>query len=675
MPILPEQKGPVMAEYALSTNLYTFAQAEQGFFGWPADSGEAEVIRAMQPGDTIVPKFARVPTWDPTDEGLEAQRQYCAAIGADFDKMRELYEAETDVGSKGVPYLLRVKARLPDDDRSAGVPWTCVSVEKVPLTHPLSSHEFLLLRALPVTIAAQFKGAVAPGRHLQELPPGTVAAIQAAASDSDRAAHLRQYSVVEATTPEGALERLLAAGRALHPGDRVFIAGPASMLGVFDVVAGPALEPASPPIGKTPDELLDLLEEAKARVLPQDQFSPSRAVLAARELKGLLEGPNKVIAIEDFGRFHDRYALLASKVTQALEIAQRPVTAVPTPGPTAETDDAPVEEDELSSLQGLTISAVRKALPDDMVLSDEVLAEAVTALRAGKHLLLGGPPGTGKSTLAEALCQAVVGAQYEVATATADWTTFDTIGGYIPSPAGLEFEPGIVLRALKRGRWLTIDELNRADIDKAFGPLFTLLAGSGGGPSARRVVLPFQKAGQQIEIHWAERRTGATSDYVLTPGWRLIGTLNLSDKATLFQLSFAFLRRFAVLDVPLPDRKGYRTYFDGLCTEVDELERKAIVDVAMELAFSTRQLGPAILKDVALFLTKGLAETATGEPTYDDPVAAFITAVRLFAVPQYEGATSAETAAAMQIVKAAWPDRGDAFWAPLDQALRSVALS
>ena len=83
-----------------------------------------------------------------------------------------------------------------------------------------------------------------------------------------------------------------------------------------------------------------------------------------------------------------------------------------------------------------------------MVISDDVLAESVTALRSAKHLLLGGPPGTGKSTLAEAICRAVVRQQYDVTTGTSDWTTFDTIGGYIPHAEGLAFEPGVVLRSL-----------------------------------------------------------------------------------------------------------------------------------------------------------------------------------------------------------------------------------
>ena len=171
------------------------------------------------------------------------------------------------------------------------------------------------------------------------------------------------------------------------------------------------------------------------------------------------------------------------------------------------------------------------------------------------------------------------------------------------------FEPGVVLRCLQRGRWLVIDELNRADIDKAFGPLFTLLAGTGDDQPNRRVVLAYQRDGKNIEIRWAEKRAGAKGDYVLTPGWRMIGTLNISDKASLFQLSFAFLRRFAVVDVPLPPRDGYAEFFSDALGSAPSLAklRDKIVDVAMDLAFASRELGPAILHDVAQFVRIGLS--------------------------------------------------------------------
>ena len=211
----------------------------------------------------------------------------------------------------------------------------------------------------------------------------------------------------------------------------------------------------------------------------------------------------------------------------------------------------------------------------------------------------------------------------------------------------LDFEPGVVLRCLQRGRWLVIDELNRADIDKAFGPLFDAPRRNWRAAAESALCVAFPNVEWQEcrgpsgpKAHWRARRST-----VLTPGWRLIGTLNLSDKATLFQLSFAFLRRFAVVDVPLPGRLEYEAFFDGLCGELSEAVRPTVVSCwGMSLAFGPRQLGPAILRDIALFLEKGLAETASGTATYDDEVVAFATAVRLFAVPQYEGAAGTEVA-------------------------------
>jgi hypothetical protein len=285
-------------------------------------------------------------------------------------------------------------------------------------------------------------------------------AIAAAANAPDRGEHVRRYSVVKAPNAPDAERILENEGRPVRSGDRAFIASHAGLLGIHDVGRDGHLVAVAPPIPRSPQELLELFEQAAARARESDNFAPNRAIAAARELLGLLDGPAEFIPVDDFARFHESYVLLPRKVTQALEIAKRslPAMAGTTPPETVpESESQDVEIDEMAELAGITVDAVRVELPTDMVVADSVLAEAVTALRAGKHLLLGGPPGTGKSTIAEALCRAVVKQQYDVTTGTADWTTFDTIGGYMPHPEGLSFEPGVVLRALKRGRWLVID--------------------------------------------------------------------------------------------------------------------------------------------------------------------------------------------------------------------------
>jgi MoxR-like ATPase len=671
-----------MAEYALSTDLYSFAQITQDYHGWPRSSREGEVVSSMNPGDYIVPKFAQGPTPGPAEGREERQRAYCQAIGLDFDEVRQLYEDTIQWGEAAVPFVLRVTDRLPDQavkDRA----WARVAVEKLVLDYPLATAEFLRLRVIPPELSAQFKGMAAPGRHLQELPAGTAARVLQAGLSGDRGDDLRLYSLVRSAVPADAVDKLTAAGRRAVNGDRAYLVSSDRLFGVHEANAEGGLVALEEPVDESPLALKFLFELAKARQEARDRFPARPGIHAGEQIGELMTQPEPVIAVDNFSQFHDRYVRLAPRLTKALSIIAR--EGMPDMSGGVElaldtTSDGDEEEsvsvDEMVALDGLTVGELRKHL-EGVEMPDSVLAEAITALRSGKHLLLSGPPGTGKSTLAEAISRAVVGKNYDVATATADWTTFDTIGGYMPVADGLlEFHPGTVLRCLQDGRWLIIDELNRADIDKAFGPLFTLLAGTATDQPNRGIVLPFQEDGKAIAVRWAEERSDLDDAFVLTPSWRLIGTLNVSDKASLFQLSFAFLRRFAVVDVPLPPQLAYRAWFSSRCEKVPEGQRAHVVDAAMALAHASaeRQLGPAILADIANFVDTGLTRTASGA-NYDDPVAAFLTACRLYAVPQYEGASAEETAAARSAITSVWDEPPADAWAALENALRLVEVS
>jgi MoxR-like ATPase len=301
--------------------------------------------------------------------------------------------------------------------------------------------------------------------------------------------------------------------------------------------------------------------------------------------------------------------------------------------------------------EGAASFGVRERLALDPARIDSVLElppdtfpSLAAALNAGKHAILIGPPGTGKTTLAEDLARHAFDQGYTrgfvSVTATADWTTFDTIGGYMPTPSGeLVFRPGVFLRAIRENKWLIIDEINRADIDKAFGELFTVLSGQG-------VALPYERGGRPIRILPPGQVPQSDNDYVLHRGWRILGTMNVYDKASLFAMSNAFMRRFAFVDVDVPEHELYGRLIDAFLARQGLPARFPALAARVKVLFDTRDaqawplmhsraLGPAIAVDVVRFLAMRRPQLTAGND--DDDYQALAEAFNLYAAPQLDG--------------------------------------
>jgi MoxR-like ATPase len=312
------------------------------------------------------------------------------------------------------------------------------------------------------------------------------------------------------------------------------------------------------------------------------------------------------------------------------------------PNRNAQTSIQPITRVQYEKLlaQGMTdnraitfdVESIRAAAEErGLILADDIYTQLVAALNSGKHVILTGPPGTAKTTLAQVAAETARDANlcsdYTLTTATADWTTFETIGGLRPTSAGeLEFHEGHFLSALRQNRWLVIDELNRSNFDRAFGQLFTVLSG-------QPVVLPYHRpqAGTSpltLVPAGKDPPIGDADVLEIPQGWRIVATMNVFDKTLLFEMSFALMRRFAFIEVASPSEAVFEALIDREAG--GEAAPATLAKQLLQLR-QLKDLGPAVYMDVARYLRERMAIDAAedGQLLFE--------AFYSYLLPQFEG--------------------------------------
>ncbi len=203
------------------------------------------------------------------------------------------------------------------------------------------------------------------------------------------------------------------------------------------------------------------------------------------------------------------------------------------------------------------------------------LESVVAALAAGRHLLLEGPPGTGKSTVLRSVAKCT-SSGFEFVEGNAELTPARLVGTFDPSVVLAEgyvaeaFVDGPLLCALREGALLYIEEINRIP-EETLNLLITVMS--------------------EAELHVP--RLGRVQAH---PGFRLVAAMNPFDSVGTARIASAVYDRCCRLAM------GYQDAADE-----EQIVRAAAPEASDAIDPNTMQAAVAIVRD-----TRTHSEIRTG---------------------------------------------------------------